>query len=285
MLSRFILSIVSILVFFTTCKKSDETPIDIKSDIKSLYSLQNQIARVFQATLSDTITDEFAHSEKILAWIQLHPDVQKVTMPSLYVFDIKHKNGLSGNILFTKKQTDIGLATRGGNGGASGKMKLLNNAQDDKKISNKNVLIILQYADDFYKPYCYANDAKHIQSLVDIFEYSEIDFNVTLKVDEGLPAFLDLSNYGIIIFNTHGTPTGLMSGTDVFYTDNLVAFSDDVEVADVSSSIAAQLRNEELKITSLWEYEKATKEIPDGWASYPHSKAHDATSQKPCRAL
>jgi len=263
-----ILCAVLLSLVFATCKK-EETSEDIKADIKTFYSLQNSIAKEFQATLSDTITDEIAHSERLLAWIQQQPDVEEAVMHWIYVFDVKHTNGLSGNILFTPKQTDSRLITRGGGGAADGSLRLLKTSDDDKIITNKNVLVIAQYARDFYAPY--ANclpPCKHIQTMLDLFEYADIEFEVTLKVDEGLSAFMDMSDYGIILINTHGTPTGLASGEDIFYTDNLVAFSNDVEVADLPENAAAWLRDGEFKLTSFWEYEKATQEMTIKNASY-----------------
>ena len=271
MSARKILLTTLIFFLFTTCKKTEdsgEAGSDIKSEIKAFYALQNQIAAEFQATLSDTITDYVAHSERLLTWIQQLPDIQEAHVYGYYDFDIKHKNGLSGNILFKKKQSSALLDTRGTGGGADGMIKLLKTTTDDKIIKNKNVLLILQYASDFYKPYSYKPDAKHFQSVIDLFEYSNIDFKVTTKVNEGLSAFLDMSNYGIIIINTHGTPTGLLSGQDIFTTQNLVAFSNDVEVANLPDNAASQLRDEELKLTSIWEYEAATKAMTIKNASY-----------------
>jgi uncharacterized protein (TIGR02145 family) len=241
----------------------------LKANIKTYYSLQNKIAAEFKATLSDTIIDEFAHSKRLLEWILQQPDVSEALMHSVYVFDVKHTNGLSGNIIFNPKPTDMRLMTRGAGGASDGRLQLLKTSADKKVITNKNVLVIVQYASDFYKPYASnCTECKHIQTLLDLFEYADIEFNVTVKVDEGLPAFLDLSDYGIIIISTHGTPTGLASGTDIFYTSRLVAFSDDVEVADINTNLASQLRDEELKLTSFWEYEKATQELNIRNASY-----------------
>lgn len=254
-------------LLFAACKKEEGSD-DIKADIKTFYSLQNKIAAEFQATLSDTITDEFAHSERLLAWIQQQPDVEEAVMHWLYVFDVKHKNGLSGNILFTPKQTDVHLMTRGGGGGTDGRLHAFKTSDEDKIITNKNVLVIVQSASDFYAPYCRLPDAKHIQTVLDLFEYADIDFDVTLKVDEGLSAFMNMSDYGIIIINTHGTPTGLCSGEDIFNTENLVSFLNDVEVADLPDNAASRLRNEELKLTSFWEYEKATNDMTIKNASY-----------------
>lgn len=258
-------------LLFTTCKKPEDSEVaggDIKSEIKAFYALQNKIAAEFKATLSDTITDDYAHSARMLAWIQQQPEVQDVQMPFIHVFDIKHKNGLSGNLLFTKKQLSARSMTRGGNGASNGRLQAFKKSANDKIITNKNVLIILQYASDFYRPYSYKPDAKHIQDFLDLFEFSDIDFNVTVKVNEGLSAFLDLSDYGIIVINTHGTPTGLLSGEDIFETSNLISFSNDVDVADLPANAASQLREEELKLTSIWEYEKATQELTIKNASY-----------------
>ena len=142
------------LLTITTCKKEEGISTgEIKADIKTFYSLQNRIAKEFQATLSDTITDEYAHSERLLAWIKQQPDVQDAVMQFIYVFDVKHTNGLSGNIIFTPKETDGKLVTRGGFGNSDGKLSLLKSTDDDKIIENKNVLVLVQFGIEFYEPF------------------------------------------------------------------------------------------------------------------------------------
>ncbi len=265
------LLVIFISFLFTTCKKNEDSGgggTDIKSEIKAFYALQNQIAAEFKATLSDTITDEIAHSERLLAWIEQLPEVKEVIMHSIYVFDVKHNNGLSGNIIFARKEATVRKATRGGYGSTGGITQFLKSNDGDKIIENKKVLIIVQYASDFYQPYCPSGDVRHIQTTLDLFEFSDIDFEVTVKVNEGIAAFLDMSDYGFILINTHGTSTGVMSGEDIFYTNNLISFSNDVEVADVSPDMAAQLRSEELKLTTYWEYEAATQDLTIKNASY-----------------
>lgn len=254
-----------LMILFFGCKK-DKGSEDIKQDIKNYYSLQNKIAKQFQATISDTITDEYAHSERLLAWIRQQPDVVEATMHDVYVFDVKHTNGFSGNIMFRPKQTDLRLATRGAGSKTDGKLHAFNTSDDEKIITNKNVLIIIQTSYDFYGGFT----GKQINDLLDLFEYSEIDFNVTLRQDEGINAFLDLSDFGIILIATHGTPTGLSSGSDVFETGGgrLIAFSDDVEVADLPDDAASRLRSGDYKLTSLWQYEALTREMTLDIVSY-----------------
>ena len=258
---KFLVIICCTSFFFSSCKK-DNFSQDIREEIKTFYSLKNRIAKEFQNRLSDTVTNEYANLEGLLEWIKQQPEVAEVKMSDVYVFDVKHTNGISGNIIFTPKQSKGALVSRGGGGKTDGVLREYKKSKDEKILTNKKVLVILQYADDFYKPYCLKyDDAKHIQIFLDHLEYSDIDFEVTLKVDEGISAFMDMSDYGLIFVNTHGTPDGLMSGTNVFSTDDLIAFSDDVDLADLPDNAASKLRDEELKLTSLWEFDALTQQM------------------------
>lgn len=249
------------------CKKDDRVAAEesLKNDIKDFYALQNKIAEEFQATYTDTVTIEGYHSERLLEWIEQQPEVEEATMGSIYAFDVTHVNGISGHIIFSKKTDNPASRTRGGGGSSSGSLEqLLHTEEEDeeKLIKNKNVLVILQYANEFYQPYNFQWDCKHIQDFLDIFEYSGLGFNVTLRVNEGLTAFRDMDNFGIIVINTHGTTEGLMSGEDVFYRRNraLISFDNNVEVGPLPENAAHRLRAKEYKITSLWEYDDVTRQ-------------------------
>jgi uncharacterized protein (TIGR02145 family) len=241
-----------LILFLFACKK-DPNPgsANIKQDVAAFHQLKNKIAAHFIETKPASADDEAAHSEQMEAWIKAQPGVRSVRMPDIYVFDITHDNGLSGNMLFVSRQTDPKKKTRGGNG-SKGAMRVFNTLTDDEKlIENKNVLIVVAYATEFYAPDC--DDCKHLSTLIDIFESSPIDFKVTVKVNEGIESFSQLDDYGIIIFSTHGTPTGVITGQH-YIEDRLIAFSDDIVVADETEDMAARLRDGHIKLTSIWEY-------------------------------
>ncbi len=128
------------------------------------------------------------------------------------------------------------------------------------------MLIVLAHSYDFYAPYCPAPDAKHIQDVVDLAEGGKVDLEVTLRVDEGIDAFRDITDYGFIIINTHGSNNGFSTGEAVF-SNNLIAFSDDVEVADGVNEIASALREKDITITSYWNY-GTDEEVEIDEASY-----------------
>ncbi|MBK6285371.1 MAG: hypothetical protein IPF54_24365 [Draconibacterium sp.] len=118
---------VDSVIFYNPQTQTGNTSIAVlKANIKTYYSLQNKIAAEFKATLSDTIIDEFAHSKRLLEWI-LQPDVSEAVMHSVYVFDVKHTNGLFREIRFNPKQTDMRLMTRGAGGASDGRLQLLKN--------------------------------------------------------------------------------------------------------------------------------------------------------------
>lgn len=252
-----LLYLLFLLALTQSCKKNlNNNPIepqgDIELQIKSFYSLQNRIALQFKTTFAN-FNDEMERSDALLEWIRQQPEVNKVEMNDPGYFYVEQKNGLAGHVIFNKESNNARSVTRGGGNGSDGRLKLFKSSGGKKFITNNNVLVVLAHAGDFYKPYSPSFDAKHIQDFIDLFEYADIDFKVTLKVDEGIEAFNKLDNYGIIVFNTHGTELGLSSGEPVF-SDRLIAFSDNVQTTAMAQTLASRLQSREVLISSFWEY-------------------------------
>lgn len=218
--ARFLLSLIAALITGSCSKDPGQTEPGIESDIKKFFSLHNKIAAQFQASLGDfdmNNFDEYAHSDSLLAWIKSHPEVETAESEFPHAFYITHTNGLAGNILFNRRDDpDVSASfIRGGSEGAGSVLTHYRYSDDDKLITNDKMLIILAHSYDFYAPYCPAPDAKHIQDVVDLAEGGKADLEVTLRVDEGIDAFPDITESGFITLNTNSYSGGFIVSSNL----------------------------------------------------------------------
>ncbi len=266
---------VILLVYASGCKKDEPQSIALEENVKEVYILHRQIAEQYEATLADydmADFDDFVHSDELALWIEQLPDVASVEFTIPGVFGITHANGLKSAMVFSREQSEAALITRGA--GSSGPMNHYKTSSEEKKITNKKALVILAHAKDFYAPYCIEPGAKHIQDVIDLMEGGDVSLDVTLRVNEGIAAYRDLSDFSFIIVNTHGSHDGSFSTGKPVFEDILVANAD-LEVSSGMDDISSDLRENRIIITSYWNYD-TDRQIQVKYASYTITKEYVA---------
>ncbi|MCB0754732.1 MAG: hypothetical protein H6602_13225 [Flavobacteriales bacterium] len=264
-----------LLVSISGCKKDEPQSETIEDDVKALYALHLQIAEQFEASLASydmADFDAFVHADELVLWAEQLPEVAEISFVTPGVFSITHTNGLKSAMVFSPEEDEAIYITRGG--GGSGPMQLYGTNSEEKKITNKKALVIVAHARDFYAPYCTKTGAKHIQDVIDLMEGGDVSLDVTLRVNEGIAAFSDISDYSFIIVNTHGSRDGSFSTGEAVFASDLLA-SSDPEVANSINDIATDLRENRIIVTTYWNY-GTDKQLEVQSASYTLTKEYVA---------
>lgn len=196
------------LLAFAACNKSkgddqDEPPIHKISTILNFNSDAAARYRDLRATM-DTL-DALVSLGK---WAIQQPNVEKAYLIGDNVIELHFKNGLRSSIMIAE-QDERGMSrTRGGGGG----QKLTRYNLDDEGeylIGNRKVLVFSPFHEEFYPAgvYPYSSmfqSGKH--KLTETFvQGAAADFSVIKRFHE----------FGLIILDTHGLPTGFQMLTKI----------------------------------------------------------------------
>ncbi len=149
-------------------------------------------------------------------WVKSQPNVQSAeALDSTYI-NIILKSGLTTRFSFDQVDDSGRSIFRGGGQKASDVHLSPSGNHSKNTIDNKKVLIYSAANADFYP-----NNA--IQVVNNIFKNSSLGLDVTLLTDEQCtPAIVDqFKDYGLVIIDTHGTPSDFMSGIVVDLDINL----------------------------------------------------------------
>jgi uncharacterized protein (TIGR02145 family) len=140
-------------------------------------------------------------------WVKNQPNVQSAeALDSTYI-NIILKSGLTTRFSFDQVNDSGQSIYRGGGQHTGGAHLSLTANHSTNTILNKKVLIYSAANADFYP-----NNA--IQVVNNIFKTASLGLDVTLLTDEQCtPAIVDqFKDYGLVIIDTHGTPSAFMSG-------------------------------------------------------------------------
>ena len=255
----------------TNCEKesSNSSPpvddySDIKKDITELYRVQYELKDQFEI-YTNRIPEFTDAMDSLELWLQNHPQVVSAEASFDYLFTFEHVNGKSASAMFYTDNTDPGLNLRGGGFvPAADNLAISEHSYSAaRKIKNTNVLILNPFFDEFYSNGPPAQE-KDIKDLIKIFTGSSLGFSVThLKFDDaGIEAFADLENYGTIIFNTHGSKEGVMTGKKLLKVDT-TSFPkpDSLGELDIPKQYALELRAGFITPAARWKYDRLTNAI------------------------
>jgi hypothetical protein len=203
-----LLVLVALAVTFTQCKSP--TQVMQTGTTPSLLEVQ-QILQATNAKFLQYADTTFGNPWQAImlttTWVKNQPNVKSAeALDSTYITIILN-SGLTATFSFDQTDDSGQSLFRGGRPKTSGVHLSVTGNHSTNTISNKKVLIYSAANADFYP-----NNA--IQVVNSIFTHSSLGLDVTLLTDEQCtPAIVDqFKDYGLVIIDTHGTPSSFMSG-------------------------------------------------------------------------
>jgi uncharacterized protein (TIGR02145 family) len=201
-------ALVALAVTFTQCKSP--TQVMQTGTTPSLLEVQ-QILQATNAKFLQYADTTFGNPWQAImlttTWVKNQPNVKSAeALDSTYITIILN-SGLTATFSFDQTDDSGQSLFRGGRPKTSGVHLSVTGNHSTNTISNKKVLIYSAANADFYP-----NNA--IQVVNSIFTHSSLGLDVTLLTDEQCtPAIVDqFKDYGLVIIDTHGTPSSFMSG-------------------------------------------------------------------------
>ncbi len=212
----------------TVTGKSNSAVINIYAELtskehKEIISTQESAVTKFQEFLGGNISNINSAVGQTVQWLQGQSAVESVKNDGSTSILIKYKSGLYGGIVFSVKDANGSVITRGGYlqdrkktrkiplrfqtvGEKSGdiptpyKQTDIFGNLDPKIIGNRNVFIYAPYEAAF-APY---NERASIEQ---ILKNSEYEFSVSSYVNQeaNIAALTNLTDYGLVILATHGS--------------------------------------------------------------------------------
>jgi hypothetical protein len=195
-----------------------------EEEFAEVVNTEDKASDKFEEFLSGNINNVESAISETAQWLLTQPGISNVTSYNTTAIDIEFESGLFGGIIFSEKNDDGSLITRGGVfsgddrkkgkripvayqtiGTTSEKPSILNKlsgteALDPDVIGNKNVLIYSAFESAF---------SPHIEraKIISNLEKSEFKFQITSLVDQNatVKSLFDITKYGFVILATHGS--------------------------------------------------------------------------------
>jgi uncharacterized protein (TIGR02145 family) len=209
-----LLSLTIVAVLFAACKASQPTgPPSGGTSSASLADVHNTLDSTgimfaqFNNAAGATPQQAIIQTEN---WLKTQPGVQSVSdVDSTYLY-ITLSSGLTTTFSFDHMGPDGLSLTRGGPSNKSGGRFTVLGDPSAHIITNPNVLIYAAASSEFYFP-------GEMQKVLDLFTKSGLGLNVTLLTDQQCTYQMidNLSNYGLVILDTHGSPDAFRTGSNV----------------------------------------------------------------------
>ncbi len=186
-------------------------------DLTNMLNVQQGAAVRFENVWKST-NDTMKAVYEMSKWLLRQNNVKNVYIHVDYNIGIEYKSGLWSSINLTMMNQD-GLHKTRSNDYSSYKKGSIqhfvfgpNTAQNDKIIKNNKVLIFSPYTSQFYGS---------TYSFLNLFAQSKTQLEVTLVQDSeaDFDVFKTISEYGLIMLNTHGTSYGtiqMYTGIEAF---------------------------------------------------------------------
>lgn len=266
-----ILFTILLCLFFTTCKKdSINSPGQTNEELAfQSYQMMESAARRF-IEIGDSM--DVAPPEALYytsQWAQNQPGVEYAqTLDSAYLI-IHMTSGYESKIALREIGID-GLSVYRGSAAGTGQLsKTVSSTGGDcsNTIQNKKVLLYAAYEHEFYA-------AGEFQTrVVDMIENGDVDVDVTVLKNEEctIDALLTFDQYGLIILDTHGSPSGIFSGIEFSLDSTDIPNSVDGYLSMIGGKIGAQhiqsVIDLKIQIGYAFEYEPQLQ-IQEQWDKY-----------------
>lgn len=193
-------------IFLSSCKR-DSRPVGNEEMDKALFEMSQLLDNTYQKFYDNAAITNGNPFEAIMLtydWVKSQPSVVETTVIDSTYISITTKSGLKTSFSFNTLDKD-GKSVFRGRGGSN----MLRQSTGDgcsNLIENKKVL--------FYAP---VSEFIPDQSVLDIFENSDIGFDVTvLRKSQCTPEiFQTFKDYGLVVIETHGEPNGFLTGSGI----------------------------------------------------------------------
>ena len=209
-----LLALAAFVLLFSQCKTT--APTAPSGTAPSLLEVQKILVATnakFLQYADSTNSNPWKAIMLTTNWVKSQPNVASVeSLDSTYI-SITLKSGLTSMFSFDLVDDSGRSILKGGGKEVKGEHISVSGTHSKNTITNKKVLIFSAGNLDFYKN-------NEIQKTVDIFNNSSLGLDVTLLVDEQCtPAIVDhFGDYGLVIIDSHGSPSTFMSGTILDFT-------------------------------------------------------------------
>ncbi len=225
------LSLIAIL--FASCKASQPTGPPSGSSGPSVGEVMSTLNTTQSKCYALAQANPGSSPQQIImltaAWLQTQSNVQSVEVYDSLTIDFLLKSGLDA--VFEIYLADAnGLALTRGGGPKMKPLRFGPSVPAAHALTNKNVLIYLpceNNADGAMRSNVITSlyEEGEIDSLINIFKKANQGFNVTVLYGDTLSEINTFGNYGIVFIDTHGLPSGFVTGAIVhapnFGTDSL----------------------------------------------------------------
>ncbi len=203
------------LIAIQGCKKDkgDDTPQE-ELELFHVYQTLMGVEDQFEANSTATSGNIFEAMTETANWALLQTDIASAELEDTFYLHLTTTSGIRATFWLDETDENGKSLYRGaGNSGGTLKQMASSGNPCSNDIENRKVLIYAPAYSEFYTP----NEMQHV---LDLFEQSEVGFDVTLKTDdECLPEMLNhFGDYGFVIIDAHGFSNAVMTGLSLDFS-------------------------------------------------------------------